>query len=243
MTELDRSPKRIGELFDDISPNYDLLNHLLSMSIDVGWRELALKELAIRDGDVVLDVATGTGDMALNARSSADCTIVGIDLSRNMLKAASEKWKAKYPGGKFMALQGNALQMPFPDGTFDRAMVAFGIRNMTDIGSFMDEAHRVLRPQGRMAILEFSVPPYPLVRQAYLLYLTRVLPFIGGLRSGNRGAYQYLSESIRRFPSPGSIEELIVQHRFKVVHSLSLTLGICHLYVIEKDAAESDQKR
>ena len=234
MTEMDKSPKRIGELFDDISPNYDLLNHLLSMSVDVGWRELALNELAIRDGDVVLDVATGTGDMALKARSSVDCTIIGVDLSRNMLKAASEKWKARFPDGRFMALQGNALQMPFSDDSFDRSMVAFGIRNMTDIGGFLDEAHRVLRPRGRMAILEFSVPPYPLVRQFYLLYLTKVLPFIGGLRSGNRGAYQYLSESIRRFPSPESIEELLVQHRFRTVRSLPLTLGICHLYIIEK---------
>ncbi len=193
-------PQRIGELFDDISPNYDLLNHLLSMSVDVGWRELALRELAIEDGDVVLDVATGTGDMALKARSSAGCTIIGIDLSRNMLKAASEKWETQLPGETFTVLQDNVLQMPFADGSFDRSMVAFGIRNMTDIGGFLEETHRVLRPRGRMAVLEFSAPPYPLVRQLYLLYLTRVLPFIGGLRSGNRGAYQYLSESIRRFP-------------------------------------------
>ncbi|MBI0582930.1 MAG: bifunctional demethylmenaquinone methyltransferase/2-methoxy-6-polyprenyl-1,4-benzoquinol methylase UbiE [Methanomassiliicoccus sp.] len=234
MTEMDKSPKRIGELFDDISPNYDLLNHLLSMSVDVGWRELALKELEIRKGDVILDVATGTGDMALKTRSSVDCTIVGIDLSRNMLKTAMQKWDARFPGGTFMALQGNALQMPFADDSFDRSMVAFGIRNMIDIGGFLDEAHRVLRPHGHMAILEFSVPPYPLVRQLYLLYLTRVLPFIGGLRSGNRGAYQYLSESIRRFPSPGSIEELLVQHHFRTVRSLPLTLGVCHLYIIEK---------
>ncbi len=240
---MDKSPKRIGELFDDISPNYDLLNHLLSLSIDVGWRELALKELAIGDGDVVLDVATGTGDMALKARSSADCIIIGIDLSRNMLKAASEKWKARFPDDGFMVLQGNALQMPFADNSFDRSMVAFGIRNMTDIGGFLDEAYRVLRPNGRMAILEFSVPPYPVIRQAYLLYLTRALPFIGGLRSGNRGAYHYLSESIRRFPSPGSIEELLVKHRFRTVRSLPLTLGICHLYIIEKDAAEGEPKR
>lgn len=239
---MDKSPRRIGELFDDISPNYDLLNHLLSMSVDVGWRELALKELAIREGDMVLDVATGTGDMALKARSSVDCTIIGIDLSKNMLKAALEKWQTRFPGGTFTALQGNALQMPFADDSFDRSMVAFGIRNMTDVGGFLDEAHRVLRPRGRMAILEFSVPPYPLVRQVYLLYLTRILPFIGGLRSGNRGAYQYLSESIRRFPSSGSIEKLLVQHRFRAVRSLSLTLGICHLYIIEKCTAEDEPK-
>ncbi|MCG7844744.1 MAG: class I SAM-dependent methyltransferase [Methanomassiliicoccales archaeon] len=105
---------------------------------------------------------------------------------------------------------------------------------MIDIGAFIDEMGRVLKPQGRLAILEFSVPSYPLVRQLYLLYLTRVLPFIGGLQSGNRSAYQYLSGSIRRFPSHGSLESLFRERGFKVVSYIIQSLGICHLYVIEK---------
>jgi demethylmenaquinone methyltransferase/2-methoxy-6-polyprenyl-1,4-benzoquinol methylase len=113
-------------------------------------------------------------------------------------------------------------------------MVAFGVRNMADIPAFIREVGRVLKPQGRLAILEFSLPPYPVVREAYLVYLTRVLPFIGGLQSGNRSAYQYLSASIQRFPSPESLTSLIQDQGFQVRRSISLSMGICHLYVIER---------
>ncbi len=231
---IDKAPKRIGKLFDDITPTYDLLNHILSMSVDVRWRTLALDELAIRKGDTVLDIATGTGDLAILARSTIGCPVVGIDLSRNMLMAASRKWGTAFDGETISAIQGDALNMPFADGTFDRAMVGFGIRNMTDIGAFLEETHRILRPRGKLALLEFSMPKYPMIKQIYLAYLTKILPFIGGLQSGNRAAYGYLGESIRRFPSPESIEALFEEHRFRVVRSIPLTFGICHLYVIDK---------
>lgn len=229
---MDKSSGRIGRLFDGITPTYDLLNHLLSLSVDVGWRERTLEELGVEGRDRLLDIATGTGDLAILARSKG-CPAVGVDLSRGMLKEAARKWERAF-GDRYPAVQGDALHMPFPDGSFDKAMVAFGIRNMPDLGAFLEEARRVLREEGRLAVLEFSVPAYPVVRQAYLLYLTRVLPFIGGLQSGDRDAYRYLSESIRAFPSPRSLELLFEQHRFRVVRSTALTLGICHLYVLEK---------
>lgn len=230
---IDKDPQHIGKLFDDITPTYDFLNHILSMSVDVRWRALALEELAIGRDDAVLDIATGTGDLALLARSTMGCPVIGVDLSRNMLLEAVKKWDAAFDD-TITAVQGDALNMPFADETFDRAMVGFGIRNMTDIGAFLEEAHRILRPRGRLAILEFSIPRYPVVKQAYLAYLTKILPFIGGLQSGNRAAYGYLSESIRQFPSPESIEKLFEAHRFKIVRSIPLTMGICHLFVVDK---------
>ncbi len=231
---MDKSARRIGRMFDDISPTYDLLNRMLSMSIDVRWRERMIDEFAPSQGQEVLDIATGTGDMAVLACMRTGCSVVGVDLSRNMLGVAVDKWKRRFGSGSYPAIQGDALHLPLKDGSFDKAMVSFGIRNMTDIGGFLDEMRRVLRSQGRLAILEFSVSRYPLVRQVYLTYLTRILPFIGGLQSGNRTAYQYLSASIQRFPSPESMESLFQERGFKVIGSLPQTLGICHLYIIEK---------
>ncbi len=230
---LDKSSRRIGRMFDDITPTYDLLNHILSMSIDLGWRERMIEELEVGEGDTVLDIATGTGDMAILARSRTDCSVVGVDLSRNMLGQATLKWARRFGEG-YQAMQGDALYLPLRDASFDKAMVAFGVRNMADIPAFIREVGRVLKPQGRLAILEFSLPPYPVVREAYLVYLTRVLPFIGGLQSGNRSAYQYLSASIQRFPSPESLTSLIQDQGFQVRRSISLSMGICHLYIIER---------
>ncbi len=231
---MDKSSKQIRKLFDDITPTYDLLNHLLSMSVDKGWRKRTLAELSIVETDRVLDIATGTGDLAISARMAKNCPLVGLDLSRGMLMEAVRKWGQAFEGDSFQAVQGDALSMPFDDGTFDKAMVAFGVRNMPDIGGFLDEAHRVLRTPGRLAILEFSTPTNPFFRQIYLLYLTKILPFIGGLRSGNRAAYKYLSDSIQEFPSPPVLCQIFEEHGFKVIKSIPLTMGICYLHILEK---------
>lgn len=228
---LEKEPRAIGRMFDDIAPSYDLLNHMLSMSVDVGWRRKALKGLDLRTSDVVLDIASGTGDMALMAHSAYGASVVGLDLSHNMLREAVGKCP-----GTYSAIQGDALRMPFPDASFDKAMVSFGIRNMIDIPAFLAEAHRVLRKDGSLAILEFSLPTYPLVRQVYLAYLTRILPFIGGLQSGNRSAYQYLSDSIRRFPSPASLIKMFEKAGFRAEQVLPLTLGVAHIYVLRKQS-------
>lgn len=228
--ELEKAPRTIGRMFDDIAPSYDLLNHLLSMSIDVGWRKRVLKGLDLRSEDRVLDIASGTGDMALLAHSMYGCSVVGLDLSGNMLQGAAGKCQ----GGFYSAIQGDALHMPFPNNAFDKAMVSFGIRNMSDIPSFLSEAHRVLRPGGTLAILEFSLPSYPLVREAYLMYLTRVLPFIGGLQSGNRSAYRYLSDSILRFPSPASLRGMFEGAGFAVMECHPFTMGVAHLHLLRK---------
>ena len=232
--ELDKNPERIEGLFDDITPTYDRLNHLMSMSIDRIWRGQALDCLELRDGELVLDIATGTGDMAIQALSRADCSMVGIDLSRNMLHIAVMKWNRKRPGSGFPAVQGDALSMPFRDGTFDKAMVAFGIRNVQDVGAFLTEVNRVMKKGGRFAVLELSVPKCRITRPLYLTYLTQILPLIGSMQSGDLAAYQYLSDSILSFPAPEELERTMVTKGFRIVRSISQTQGICHLYVLEK---------
>ncbi len=234
--ELDKDQRRIGRMFDDISPTYDQLNHMLSMSVDVGWRRRTLEELELGKDDTVLDIATGTGDLAIAARQASGCTVIGLDLSRGMMSEAMDKWERAF-GDHFQVVQGDALMMPLIDGRADRAMVAFGIRNMPNIGAFLDETRRVLRNGGRLAILELSVPQNRLFRPIYLFYLTRVLPTIGGWRSGKKEAYRYLSDSIQNLPEPQALEALYRVHGFRVLRSIPLTMGICHLYVLEKGTA------
>jgi demethylmenaquinone methyltransferase / 2-methoxy-6-polyprenyl-1,4-benzoquinol methylase len=233
--ELDKNPERIEGLFDDITPTYDRLNHIMSMSIDRIWRGQALDCLELKDGEKVLDIATGTGDMAIQALSRADCSMVGIDLSRNMLLIAAEKWRKRRPRTSFPAVQGDALSMPFRDGTFDKAMVAFGIRNVQDVEAFLQEVNRVLRKGGRFAVLELSVPKCRITKPLVLTYLTEILPLIGSMQSGDLAAYQYLSDSILSFPPPEELEKTMISKGFKVVRSISQTQGICHLYILEKE--------
>ncbi|NLK25519.1 MAG: ubiquinone/menaquinone biosynthesis methyltransferase [Euryarchaeota archaeon] len=231
---IDKRPQTISGLFDNIAVTYDGLNRMMSLSIDLMWRKQGLDRLDIQDGDLVLDVATGTGDMAIQAASRAKCSIVGIDLSQNMMLAAERKWSEQNVQGWYPLVKGDALRMPFLAGTFDKAMVAFGIRNMADIDSFVAEIYRVLRPGGRFAVIELSIPVCRITRPLYLLYLTKILPMIGGLRSGNMAAYEYLRDSILTFPAPEELEQIMEARGFQIIHSIPQTMNICHLYVMEK---------
>ena len=231
--ELDKDPAVVARMFDGISSSYDLLNHMLSLSVDVGWRERLVEELAIGPGDLVLDVASGTGDMAIIA-GRAGCSVMGLDISPQMMRIAMDKWHRAFGEDGYNMVAGDALQMPFPDSNFDLAMVSFGIRNMFDIAAFLDEMHRVLRPGGRLGVLELSVPDAPLIKQAYVAYLTRLLPFFGGMLSGERAAYDYLGASVLRLPPPGRLERLFAERGFDVRRSAPLTLGICHLFILTR---------
>ncbi|MCK9229081.1 MAG: ubiquinone/menaquinone biosynthesis methyltransferase [Syntrophales bacterium] len=224
----------MGGLFDGIAPTYDRLNRILSLGIDRSWRRAAVRELAIEDGDTVLDVATGTGDLAIAALSGASCRIAGIDLSREMIAVASRKSKSRGHSRRALFLIGDALSVPLKSGSIHRAMVAFGIRNMKSPDGFFDELRRVLVQGGRAMILEFALPENPLLRALYLVYFARVLPLIGGLLSGNRDAYRYLTESVLDFPSPAHLLLMMNRHGFGVIMSRRLFPGIVHLFVIEK---------
>ncbi len=221
-------------MFDGITATYDDLNRLTSFSLDRGWRRRALDALDARDGELLLDVATGTGDMALLAAASCRCRITGIDLSRNMMASAVRKWSEGKRTAEYALVQGDASSMPFRDGSFDRMMVAFGVRNMADVGAFLSEARRTLKAGGRLVVLELSVPELPVVRQVFQLYLTRVLPFLARAMGGDRAAYRYLADSIITFPPPAHIENMMEERGLRVMSSMALTLGSCHLYVAEK---------
>lgn len=230
---MDKRPSIIGRMFDRIAPTYDRLNTILSFSVDKVWRRAAIKYLEIHVGDKILDIATGTGEMALLAAYQGG-RITGIDLSRQMLSFAVSKVRRENLGIHYTVVQGDALSMPFHNESFNSAMVAFGIRNMENLELFLDEIHRVLNTRGRFSVLEFSVPGRLLFRWIYLAYLTYLVPIIGGLFSGDYEAYRYLRDSVVGFPAPKVLEGIMKGRGFRVVRSQSLLGGISHLYLIEK---------
>lgn len=235
MMRIDKSPTIIGSMFDRIAPTYDLLNAALSFSMDSRWRKTVISSLNIKDGDKVLDIATGTGDMAARAFRTTGCTVTGLDISRRMLDIAAQKNKVSH--GRFLITEGNALAMPFSSETFDHAMTAFGIRNMSDLPTFLDEVFRVLKDGGKMAVLELSVPSHLPWKWVYLAYFKTILPVIGGLVSGDFKAYRYLRDSVMGFPPPGELERLMKESGFKVIQSSSLFFEIAHIYLLKKVTA------
>ena len=220
-------------MFDRIAPTYDQLNTILSFSIDKSWRSAAINLLEIHSGDTVLDVATGTGEMALLAACHGG-KVTGIDLSLQMLLLAASKARAHPFGAQYSVVQGDALSMPFRNETFNRAVVAFGIRNMDNLEVFLDEIYRVMNPDGRFSILEFSIPENYPCRCIYMIYLTYILPVVGGVLSGDYETYKYLRDSVMAFPAPKALESIMEGRGFRVVQSKSLLGGIAHLYLLQK---------
>ena len=197
-------PKRtrayVRTLFDGIAPRYDLLNHLLSVGIDRSWRRRAVGHLRELNPKTILDVATGTGDLALEAARLQASRIVGIDIAPRMLERAKRKVAARSLSPLIDLCSGAAEKLPFADGSFDAVMVAFGVRNFTHLERGLREIFRVLRDGGRFVVLEFSHPHRFPVRQLYFFYFTRILPVIGRAVSGHREAYRYLPETVHGLP-------------------------------------------
>lgn len=231
--KLNKDPEAIGQLFDNIAPTYDDLNHTLSMNIDKRWRREGLKKMDIRSDDMILDIATGTGDLALQALGSYGGNVVGIDLARKMLLVARAKATQRSIDG-LQLVQGDGLSMPFPDDAFDKAMIGYGIRNVVDIEAFLEEVHRVLRPGGWFCILELSIPRNRLVRWGYMLYLKRILPRIGGFRSGDMEAYEYLRDSVLDFPLPERLISIMEGMGFRTIEDKAQMFNISHLYLMER---------
>lgn len=224
----DKARSRIQSMFGEIAGAYDLCNAAFSLGIDRWWRRFAARQ-ALRPGDrAVLDVACGTGDLtaALRRAAPADCRVVGVDFCRPMLARASGK-------GDFPVVWGDGLRLPFPDGAFDAATIAFGLRNMEDTEAGLREMARVLRPGGRLAVLEFMLPPNPVVRWAYLLYFRHVLPAVGNLVSRSR-AYSYLNDSVEKWPPPQALARILRSSGFPRVRWWTLSLGIAALHLAEK---------
>ena len=222
-------------MFDRIAPSYDILNRILSISVDRYWRKKTVQSLGI-DGDcLVLDVATGTGDLALGALHDTMCRVVGVDLSTGMLEQAARKAGRYVDTNRYYLINGDALTLPFRDETFDRAMVAFGIRNVLRLDRCLDELYRITKRGGKIAILELSVPSNRVFKQVYLSYFRYVLPVIGGIVSGSVQAYRYLRDSVIDFLAPDTLLTLLEERGFTIVESRPFLMGIAHLYTLKRD--------
>ncbi len=222
----------IRKLFDNIAPDYDRLNHILSLNIDKGWRRKAVKELVDTAGPLeILDVACGTGDFTIEIaqKAPAGSKVTGIDLSEGMMAIGREKIKAA--GVDAVMVQGDCEELPYNDDTFHRISVGFGVRNFEHLQIGLNEMYRVLTPGGKLVILELSVPSNPIIRWCYKLYFLNILPTIGGWISGDRGAYEYLPASVLKFPAPDKFIPMLQQAGFSKVIHRSLTLGICRMYI------------
>lgn len=233
------SPKaeKIEEMFDSIAGDYDRLNHILSLDIDKRWRRKALKVIITPDSPQrILDAACGTGDLSI-AMARAACPeslITGVDLSEGMLGVMREKVARAGLQGRIEMQQGNCESLPYADGSFDRVTIAFGIRNFEHREAALREFLRVLRPDGRLVILELSVPANPVARWAYNLYFKRVLPAIGGNISGDKAAYRYLPASVLKFPGKAEWMETMHSCGYGAVTHKAFTFGICRMYTGEK---------
>lgn len=232
MYKLSEKGRGIRDMFDAIAPRYDLLNRLLSLGIDRRWRTFAVDQLQIPAGGLVLDVASGTGDVALEiaARTPASVHIVGEDFTQGMLVRGREKIEKSPYRGRILLVNAPCESMPHPAAVFDGVTIAFGIRNVVDRLAGLREMCRVLKPGGRAVILEFSNPRSRLFKALYYFYFRRILPFLGGLLS-QRSAYQYLPDSVLEFPDQATFKSLMAEAGFTELKHFDLTFGIATVYV------------
>ena len=229
MTDLSKSPDRIAGMFDAIAARYDFLNHFLSAGIDRRWRRQAIRALSLTGRERVLDLCTGTADLAIaaiDARPPAR-RVIGVDFAHAMLRVGRDKIAANH---RIDLVRGDATRIPLRDGAVDAITIGFGIRNVENPGVACDEMRRVLSPGGRIAILEFAIPTTPGVRGLYLWYFRNVLPLIGRMVSRHSAAYGYLPASVGAFASPGEFVTILRQRGFVNVAAVQLTFGVVVLY-------------
>lgn len=223
-------PESIRSLFDNIAPTYDFLNHLLSLRRDVYWRKMAVQEVRGLEG-WILDIATGTGDVAIEmvCQESPHRRIFGLDFSEPMIKRAQQKVFHKGLSQIITLSLGDALSLPFRDNTFSASVIAFGLRNIEKKERALSEMARVIKKGGKVIILEFTFPQKGLLRRLYPIYFQRVLPWVGGVISGDRGAYAYLPESVFHFASSRNYEAMMRKVGLENVGTQSLTGGVASI--------------
>lgn len=226
-----------GAMFDGIAARYDLVNRVISLGIDQSWRQKTVQALALGKGHRVLDLATGTAELAIQvARTEPSVTVVGLDPSSKMLDVGRLKLTRGALAGRIELVQGDAQALPFDADSFDSVCIAFGIRNVPDRARALREMARVTRPGGRIAILELSEPRAGLLGALARFHIHTVVPYVGALLSGVK-EYQYLQRSIAAFPPATEFGELMQQSNLNVLEIRALTFGVCHLYVAEPKPA------
>jgi demethylmenaquinone methyltransferase/2-methoxy-6-polyprenyl-1,4-benzoquinol methylase len=242
MTDVSKSPRRIAGMFDAIAGRYDFLNHLLSAGLDRRWRARAIRSLQLTGGERVLDLCTGTGDLAIaavSARRSA-ARVVGVDFSSAMLRVGARKLLSERLDARIAMVQGDATRLPLGSASVDAVTIGFGIRNVEQMDVACTEVYRVLKPGGRLAILEFAVPTTPLFGAFYGWYVNRVLPRIGRALSRDDSAYAYLPASISAFASPDEFVKILRQAGFGSISPGRLMLGSVILYTARKGLGFGD---
>jgi demethylmenaquinone methyltransferase / 2-methoxy-6-polyprenyl-1,4-benzoquinol methylase len=231
----DKTPSRIAGMFDAIAPRYDLLNRVLSGGLDRRWRDRAVDALKLPAGARVLDLCTGTADLAVaTVNRVPGATVVGVDFASVMLRLGLAKIVSLGLVRSIRLVRGDATRIPVGSATCDAATIAFGIRNVAEPERALAEIARVLRPHGRLAILEFGQPRIPGIRSLYSWYFRFVLPAIGRLVSKHDSAYSYLPASVGTFPPAHEFAGIIAKHGFSNVRAVPLTFGIVYLYIAEK---------
>ena len=236
---IDKTPDRIAAMFDAIAGRYDLLNHLLSAGLDRRWRARAVRALRLTGGETVLDLCTGTADLAiaLGRRRGGAVRVVGIDFAARMLEHAARKLDALGMGGRIGLVRGDAMRVPLPAASVDAATIAFGIRNVEDPRRTLAELQRVVRPGGRIAILEFGMPTLPGLAPLYRWYFRRVLPWVGRCVSRHGSAYAYLPASVGAFPSGNEFRRLLDDAGFVDTTAVRMLLGVVYLYAATRRGA------
>ena len=223
--------EQVAGMFNDIAKRYDFLNRFLSVGIDIGWRKKGLKQLVAIKPTTLLDVATGTADVAILASSMLNPEkIIGIDISDGMLEIGRQKIKKLSLENKIELFNGDSEAIKFEDNSFDAVTVSFGVRNFQDLEKGLSEIKRVLKPGGKLMVLEFSKPKLPLVKAVYNFYMKLVTPNMGRLFSKNKNAYKYLDESIKKFPEGKSFINVLDKLGYKETYNKTLSLGICSIY-------------
>jgi len=230
------SRQQVWRMFDRIAHRYDLLNHLLSFGQDFAWRKKLIGFLPERNNQIILDLATGTGDVLLSIlnRSTKISRAYGVDMARNMLKKGQQKIAEKGLQDQIYLFPADAMALPFALDSFDVVTIAFGIRNVVDVEHTLKEIYRVLKTHGKVLILEFSLPENPFLCKIYLFYFRKILPLIGGVISGDFSAYQYLNRTVEKFPHGAAFLQHLVMAGFTNVRNFPLTFGVATIYTGDK---------
>jgi demethylmenaquinone methyltransferase/2-methoxy-6-polyprenyl-1,4-benzoquinol methylase len=226
--------EQVTQMFDAISGNYDGLNRVISFGIDIKWRKKVVNLVKESKPDTILDIATGTGDLAINLAETNASKIIGLDISSGMLEIGKQKIKKKHLDSKIEMVLGDSENMPFTDNSFDAITVAFGVRNFETLENGLKEIYRVLKPNGTFVILETSNPTKTPYKQGYAFYTKNVLPLIGKLFSKDKSAYNYLSESASVFPYGEALNNILRKIGFINVEDFPQTFGVATIYKSSK---------
>lgn len=234
MQKIDKNKNKISAMFNNIAPKYDFLNHLLSLGIDKNWRKKIRKNLNKSQYNNILDIATGTGDLAIELAKLKVNYIVGMDIAEKMIEKAKKKVLKKGLDNKIVLTKGDSLNIDFNDNTFDAITCSFGVRNFQNLNKGLAEMFRVLKKNGQLIILEFSEPDIKFIDFFYKFYFFKILPTIGRIISKSDNAYNYLPFSVDEFPKKNKFVEILLKQGFINVSFKNLTFGIATIYIAKK---------